>query len=117
MAGYLIKNDVSFDFYHIENGSFTDGYQEVTPAEKSRFKELIEIYEGSYNDNWYGKTRKKMIDSYFRKTGLASKAIALESTSLGIMPIILPDINAKHTKRMCYGHRIKTMRAFLSPIS
>ena len=59
MAGYLIKNDVSFDFYHIENGSFTDGYQEVTPAEKSRFKELIEIYEGSYNDNWYGKTRKK----------------------------------------------------------
>ena len=47
----------------------------------------------------------------------AREATALESTSLGIMPIILPDINAKHTKRMCYGHRIKTMRAFLSPIS
>lgn len=48
--------------------------------------------------------------SYFRKTGLASKAIALESTSFGIMPIILSDINAKRTKRMCYGHPIRIMR-------
>lgn len=59
MAGYLIKNDVSFDFCHIENGSFVDGYQKVTQEGKASFKELIEIYEGSYNDNWYGKTRKK----------------------------------------------------------
>lgn len=59
MAGYLLKNDVSFDFYHIENGSFADGYQRVTPEEKARFKDLIEIYEGLFNDNWHGKTRKK----------------------------------------------------------
>lgn len=59
MAGYLINNDVSFDFCHVENGSFADGYKRVTQEEKASFKELIEIYEGSYNDNWYGKTRKK----------------------------------------------------------
>lgn len=59
MAGYFQKNNVSFDFYHIENGSFADGYQRVTPEEKARFKDLIEIYEGSFNDNWHGKTRKK----------------------------------------------------------
>lgn len=59
MAGYLINNDVSFDFCHVENGSFSDGYKRVTQEEKASFKELIEIYEGSYNDNWYGKTRKK----------------------------------------------------------
>mgnify|MGYP002705872799 FL=1 len=59
MAGYLINNDVSFDFCHVENGSFADGYKRVTQEEKTSFKELIEIYEGSYNDNWYGKTRKK----------------------------------------------------------
>lgn len=59
MAGYLLKNDVSFDFYHIENGSFADGYQRVIPEEKARFKDLIEIYEGPFNDNWHGKTRKK----------------------------------------------------------
>lgn len=50
---------VSFDFCHVENGSFADGYKRVTQEEKASFKELIEIYEGSYNDNWYGKTRKK----------------------------------------------------------
>lgn len=59
MAGYLINNDVSFDFCHVENGSFADGYKRVTQEEKASFKELIEIYEGSYNDNWHGKTRKK----------------------------------------------------------
>lgn len=59
MAGYLIKNDVSFDFYHIENGSFADGPRAVTAEEKARFRELIEIYEGPYNDNWHGKARKK----------------------------------------------------------
>lgn len=59
MAGYLIKNDVSFDFYHIENGSFADGPKAVTAEEKDRFRDLIEIYDGSYNDNWHGKTRKK----------------------------------------------------------
>lgn len=59
MAVYLINNDVSFDFCHVENGSFADGYKRVTQEEKASFKELIEIYEGSYNDNWYGKTRKK----------------------------------------------------------
>ena len=59
MAGYLINNDVSFDFCHVDNGSFADGYKRVTQEEKASFKELIEIYEGSYNDNWYGKTRKK----------------------------------------------------------
>ena len=59
MAGYLINNDVSFDFCHVENGSFADGYKRVTQEEKASFKELFEIYEGSYNDNWYGKTRKK----------------------------------------------------------
>ena len=59
MAGYLINNDVSFDFCHVENGSFAYGYKRVTQEEKASFKELIEIYEGSYNDNWYGKTRKK----------------------------------------------------------
>lgn len=59
MAGYLINNDVSFDFCHVENGSFADGYKRVTQEEKASFKELIEIYEGSYNDNWYGKTREK----------------------------------------------------------
>lgn len=59
MAGYLINNNVSFDFCHVENGSFADGYKRVTQEEKASFKELIEIYEGSYNDNWYGKTRKK----------------------------------------------------------
>lgn len=59
MAGYLINNDVSFDFCHVENGSFADGYKRVTQEEKASFKELIEIYEGSYNDNWHGKIRKK----------------------------------------------------------
>lgn len=59
MAGDLINNDVSFDFCHVENGSFADGYKRVTQEEKASFKELIEIYEGSYNDNWHGKTRKK----------------------------------------------------------
>lgn len=86
MAGYLIKNDVSFDFYHIENGSFTDGYQEVTPAEKSRFKELIEIYEGSYNDNWYGKTRKKddrflLSQNWFSKQSNSVRIIQLRNNA------------------------------------
>ena len=59
MAGYLIKNDIPFNYYHVENGLFADGPKAVTAEEKDRFRDLIEIYDGSYNDNWHGKNRKK----------------------------------------------------------
>lgn len=86
MAGYLSKNDVSFDFYHIENGSFADGYQRVTPEEKARFKELIEIYEGPFNDNWHGKVRKKderflMSQNWFSNKGNSSRINKLRNNA------------------------------------
>lgn len=72
MAGYLIKNDVSFDFYHVENGLFADGPKAVTAEEKARFRELIEIYDGELNTNWLKSPTKKkekysMSQSWFKK--------------------------------------------------
>lgn len=86
MAGYLIKNDVSFDFYHIGNGYFADGYQRVTAEEKARFRKLIKIYEGPYNDNWHGKVRKKderylMSQNWFSNTINSSRINKLRNNA------------------------------------
>lgn len=85
MAGYLINNDVSFDFCHIENGYFADGYQRVTPEEKARFRELIEIYEGPFNDNWHGKTKKEerflMSQNWFSNKGNSSRIKKLRNNA------------------------------------
>lgn len=72
MAGYLIKNDIPFNYYHVENGLFADGSKAVTAEEKDRFRDLIEIYDGELNANWLKSPNKKkekysMSQSWFKK--------------------------------------------------
>lgn len=72
MAGYLIKNDILFDYRHVENGLFADGPKAVTTGEKARFRDLIEIYDGELNTNWLKSPNKKkekysMSQSWFKK--------------------------------------------------
>ena len=72
MAGYLLNNDISFDFFHIDNGFFVDGYKAVTAEEKAGFRALIEIHDGELNTNWLKSPNKKkekysMSQSWFKK--------------------------------------------------
>lgn len=72
MAGYLLKNDIPFNYYHVENGLFADGPKAVTAEEKARFRDLIEIYDGELNTNWLKSPNKKkekysMSQSWFKK--------------------------------------------------
>ena len=72
MAGYLIKNDIPFNYYHVENGLFADGPKAVTAEEKDRFRDRIEIYDGELNANWLKSPNKKkekysMSQSWFKK--------------------------------------------------
>ena len=58
----------------------------MTPEEKARFKELIEIYEGPFNDNWHGKVRKKderflMSQNWFSNKGNSSRINKLRNNA------------------------------------
>ena len=60
----------------------------------------------------------KDIRKISKKIGLYDDALELYGKYKAKVSLeSLDEINAKRTKRMCYGHHIKTMRALLPPIS